>query len=245
MRRRLALLVLTPLVAGGVAFASGRLPWEDLTESDAIYPLVTRFAVVEGRKVHYPTPTAELAKLLEGRTDAASLRTLADTRRELGDRPGAIEALETWASSEGAGAWAEAARWGADYLEMALAFRAAEKALPGLPAEERRALADERIRWADGHPEAADPLALRQARAAMFPDDARALEDWLRALEKAGRLDDAEAALRESRALTSDRRLLLRSDLQADHGNHRKAFEILDEAVARDDAPIDLSVAQA
>jgi hypothetical protein len=229
--RRLGLLILLPICAGGIAVAKGDLSWDDMTEADWIYSVATRVSTVDGRAVHYPTPTVELAAALAARPEPDALRRLADARRELGDRAGAIAALETWAGAEGPEAWSDVARWANEFHEMGLAFRAAEKALPGLPAEARRSLADERILWADSHPEAADPLALRQARSEAFPEDPRALEDWVRALEKAGRLDAAEAALASTHALSPERRLLLRSDLQADHGNDRRAFEVLDEAI--------------
>ena len=132
---------------------------------------------------------------------------------------------------EGPEAWGEAARWGYEFHEWSSRVPRRGEGAAGPAREARRALADDRVRWADAHPEAADPLALRQARAALFPEDPRALEDWVRALENAGRLDDAEAALSASHALTAERRLLLRSDLQADHGNDRRALEILDEAM--------------
>jgi hypothetical protein len=242
--RRLGLLLLLPLCVGGIAVAKGDLSWDDVTEADWIYSVVTRTSTLDGHAVHYPTPTAELAAALEARPEPDALRRLADARRELGDRAGAIAALQRWAEAEGPEAWAEVARWGNEYHEMGLAFRAAERALPGLSVESRRSLADERILWADAHPDATDPLALRQARAEAFPEDARALEEWVRALERAGRLDAAEAAFASSHALSPERRLLLRSDLQADHGNDLRAFEILDEAIGGD-APWSLPLAQA
>lgn len=226
---RRALLLAFPLAVAGAT----RIPWADLTEADWIYALATRFAVVDGHRVHYPTPTVELARLLEARAEPAALRHLAEARLELGDRPGALAAMERWAAAQGPQAWAETARWAQARREMPAAFRAAEKALPGLPEEEKRALADERIRWADRFPEHADPVAMRKARADAFPADPVALEDWLRALEKAGRLEEADRALAASRALDEERRLLLRSDLQADHRNPSGALRVLDEAVVR------------
>jgi len=224
-----ALALVLPLALVGAT----KLPWTELTEADWLYSLATRFASLDGHRVHYPTPPAELAKLLEGRKEAAALRHLADTRLELGDRPGALAAMEAWAKAEGAAAWDETARWAAAHQEWPLAFRAAETALPGLPEAERHGLADLRITWAEAHPDHADALALRGARARLFPADAEALENWLRALEKADRLDEADKALAATQALSPERRLLLRSDLAADHGKHLDAFRILDEAVAQ------------
>lgn len=230
MRGKRALALLFPLALAG--FSASRIPWEELTEGDWIYSLATRFATVDGHRVHYPTPTAELAKLLEARGESAALRHLAEARLALGDRKGALSAMEKWAEAEGAEAWAETARWAASHQEMASAFKAAERALPGLKDEAKKALADERIAWADQHPDQADGIALRKARAELFPLDSQALEAWLRALEKANRLPEADQGLAATKALTPERRLLLRSDLLADHGDHQNAFKILDAAIA-------------
>lgn len=228
---RHALLLAFPLALAGTT--ATRIPWAELTEGDWIYALATRFATVDGHRVHYPTPPVELARLLEARTEAAALRHLAEAKLELGDRPGALAAMEKWAASQGASAWAETARWAHSRMELAAAFRAAERALPGLPDGEKRVLADERVRWADRYPDQADRIALRKARAELFPKDPAALEDWLRALEKANRLEEADRALAGTRALSSERALLLRSDLLADHKNLRGAFQVLDEAVQK------------
>lgn len=209
-----------------------QVPWTELTEADWVYALATRFSLVDGHRVHYPTPTAELAKLLESRTETAALRRLADARLNLGDRKGALGAMEKWAATEGPKAWDETARWAASHKEMEAAFRAAEIALPGLPEEARHDLANQRIIWADLHPEAADGLVLRKARVSLFPKDAQALEDYVRALEKANRLPEADQALADGQALAPERRLLLRADLLTSHGDHRGAFQVLDAAVA-------------
>lgn len=233
MKRSCGTLLLVPLSLAGVA-ASGYLPWEDLTPADALYGIATRFAAIEGHVVHYPTPTAELARALEAHGGPLAQRHLAEARFELGDRAGALAALTRWAEAEGPEAWAEAARWAADRLEMAFAFRAAERALPGLGPERSSPLHADRVRWADRHPELADPIALRKARSAALPDDAAGLEDYLRALEAAKRFDEADAALAGATILPPERRLLLRSDLLAARGELRRAFEVLDAAV---DAP--------
>jgi hypothetical protein len=215
-----------------VGVAATQTPWENLTEADWIYALATRFSLVDGHTVHYPTPTAELAKLLEGRKETAALRHLAEAKLNLGDRKGAVETMEKWATAEGPAAWDEAARWAATHKEMGAAFRAAEKALPGLPAEAKRALADQRIQWALAYPDIADPLAMRKARAELFPQDPQALEDYVRALEQADRLPEADQALAASKALPPERRLLLRADLMTTHGDYRGAFQVLDAAAA-------------
>ncbi len=229
MTRRRA-LVLFPLALASLA--ASHVPWEEMTEADWIYALATRYALVEGHRVHYPTPPLELARLLEERSEAAALRQLAEAKNELGDRSGALSTLERWAEREGPPAWAETARWAASHQEMATAFRAAERALPGLPHDTKRALADERIAWAEQHPDLADPIDLRKARAQLFPEDPQAVEDWLRALVRATRLAEADQGVAGAPALTPERRLLLRSDLLAAHGDHLRAFQVLDAAVA-------------
>ena len=220
------------LLAVAVASAAV-IPWAELTEGDWLYAAATRFTLVDGHRVHYPTPTAELARLLEAGKDAAALRHLAEARLALGDRPGALEAMRRWAGDQGPAAWAEFARWAAARQEPAVALEAAGRALPGLPEADRRALADERIAWAELHPELADPVALMQARSELFPDDGAALERWVRALERAGRLAEAQRALAGARALGAERRLLLGADLLADHGDRQGAFKLLDDAVAQ------------
>ncbi len=229
MKASRALLVFGLALMG---VAATQTPWENLTEADWIYALATRFSLVDGHTVHYPTPTAELAKLLEGRKETAALRHLAEAKLNLGDRKGAVETMEKWATAEGPAAWDEAARWAATHKEMEAAFRAAEKALPGLSAEAKRSLADRRIQWAMAYPEVANPLAMRKARAELFPQDSAALEDYVRALEQADRLPEADQALAASKALPPERRLLLRADLMTSHGDYRGAFQVLDGAAA-------------
>lgn len=214
-----------------LAAAGSTLVWEDLTPKDWLYSLATRIAKIDGHDVHYPTPTAELAKLLESRQEGAALRQLAEAKLSLGDRAGAFQALERWATGTGHTAWAEAARWAFTHRNIEAAFRYAERALPGLPEEERHALSRVRIQWADQHPEAADALALRAAHAAAFPQEGAALEDWIRALERAGKLDEADRALEGAQALAPERRLLLRSELRAAYDDPAGAYRVLESVV--------------
>ncbi|MBL0211209.1 MAG: hypothetical protein IPQ13_09915 [Holophagaceae bacterium] len=245
MKRHPAIFFLLAIGAMGAT----RLPWADMTPADWIYSVATRFTTVDGHQVHYPTPTPELARLLEGRKEAAALRHLAEAKLALGDRAGALAAMERWSEAEGAAApaagaeaWAETSRWAAAHLEMAAAFRAAERALPGLSSDKKMALSRERIAWSERHPDFADTLALRKAQSQMFPDDGPSLEAWLRALEKAGRLAEADQALAASKALDAERRLLLRSDLLADHKDLKGAFQVLDAAIPQ---PWSMDVRQA
>ncbi len=219
--------------------AAALVPWTDLTDADALTSITVRRAVVDGRTVHYPAPTRELAAELAaraasgGETALAALRHLAEARRELGDLPGAEEALSRWAAGSGGAAWAEAARWGARYRRWPFAFSAAAKALASdAHAGLRKGVATERVAWADEDPSRGDPLALRAERAAQFPEDAVAVEEWIRALEKAGRLKEAEEALRGAKGLPEETRLLVLSDLKGDHGDPQGAYDVLEAFVA-------------
>ncbi len=225
------------------AAAVSLIPWTDLTDSDALTSAAVRQASVEGRVIHYPTPTRELAAELERRAaqpgpDArAALRHLAEARRSLGDRAGAEEALRLWAGgaepASKAAAWAEVARWGAADRSWKLAMEAAERstASPGNDGT-RRAIATERIAWARQEPSAGDPVALLAARAALFPGDAGYAEEWIRALEKAGRTKEAEEALRSARALPEEPRLRVLSDLAEESRGPVAAYDVLEAYVA-------------
>ncbi|MBK8594866.1 MAG: hypothetical protein IPN83_04630 [Holophagales bacterium] len=241
------------LLAGSVALsaatrpaaldaAASLVPWTDLTDADALSSALVRKAVVDGRTIHYPTPTKELAAELEKRSAAgdevalAALRHLAEARRELGDLPGAEEALGRWAAGSGGKAWAESASWGARYHRWPFAFSAAKSAIASdAPDSLRRSVATERIGWADDDPSLGDPLALRAERASLFPSEAGYVEEWIRALEKAGKLKEADEALRGAKALPEETRLLVLADLKGDHGDPNGAYSVL-EAFAGDPA---------
>lgn len=239
--RRPFLLALAAVAAAAAASRPALLdataslvPWTDLADGEALSSAVVRKAVVDGRTVHYPTPTKELAAELEaravsgGETALAALRHLAEARRELGDLPGAEQALARWAEGSGGSAWAEAARWGARYRRWPFAFSSAKAAVASdAPEPLRKEIAAERIAWADEDPSLADPLALRAERAAAFPGDAAAVEEWIRALERAGKLREAEEALRGAAALPEETRLLVLSDLKGDHGDAEGAYTVL------------------
>ena len=93
-------------LAGAVFLAASPkpvIPWEDLTEVDWLYELATRFSLVDSHRVHYKTPTAELATLLEARPEPDALRHLAQAQMDLGQRDKALATIEKWAD-----AWASA-----------------------------------------------------------------------------------------------------------------------------------------
>ena len=219
--------------------AASLVPWTDLTDADALSSALVRKAVVDGRTIHYPTPTKELAAELEARSAApgeaatAALRHLAEARRELGDLAGAEEALSRWAKASGGAAWAEAARWGATYRRWPFAFSSARAALSSdAPETLRKELATERIGWAEKEPSQGDALSLKAERAALFPSDAAFVESWIRALEKAGKLKEAEEALRGAKALPEETRLLVLADLKGDHGDAAGAYAVLESFVS-------------
>ncbi len=254
------------LLSGGVLLAAAFLsrrevaagesltPFADLTDSDPITAIVSRTATIDGRLVRYPTPTRDLAAALEARAaggarggggDGAvpsrdALRHLAEARRELGDLPGAEEALSRWAASSPSGGgteWNEVARWAARYRRWPLARTAAAKALDapaskgGFPLESRKGLATDRIEWAGEDRAAGDPDQLRGDRASRFPDDPKFAEEWIRALEKAKKLREADDALLGARALAPERRALLAAQLRDARGDLPGALDVLEKAV--------------
>ena len=119
-------------LAGAVFLAASpkpTIPWEDLTEVDWLYELATRFSLLDSHRVHYKTPTAELATLLEARPEPDALRHLAQAQMDLGQRDKALATIEKWAvawassNADAAGAgWDEAARWAWSYGAHAQAF---------------------------------------------------------------------------------------------------------------------------
>ncbi|MEO6323861.1 MAG: hypothetical protein ABIT01_08455, partial [Thermoanaerobaculia bacterium] len=242
--RRSHLVMLCASLSAAVALAS-TVDWTDLTEADWLTSIAVRKAVVQGRTVHYPTPTQELAAALEAGTtgtDSGSvliaLRHLAEARRALGDSAGAETALEAWATKSGpqAGeAWSEAARWGARNRRWPFAFHAAAQAIPLLTDGARQRLLTERIAWAEAHPESADAREFQRERAALFPLEPAFIEEWIRSLEAAGRLDDAEKALASATALPEEKRVVVRSALKADHGDATAAYTLLETYVADPD----------
>lgn len=224
------------------------IPFTELTDADALTPLLRRSSTVEGRPVYYPARTAERADALAraaaepGSAGRAALRHLAEAKRELGDLVGAEEALSKWAAGcaprEG-GCWAEAARWGERYRRVPFALRAAEKALSSSAAAEgsfgvaeRKALATDRIAWARGWPGTADADALLAARSALFPSDPAFTEEWVRSLERSGKVAEASRALAGSTALPPARRAVLEADLLARNGKRREAQALLEERLA-------------
>ena len=135
-------------LAGAVLLGAAPKPmisWEDLTDVDWLYEIATRFSLVDSHRVHYKTPTAELATLLEARTEPDALRHLAQAQMDLGQRDEALATIERWAAAVSASAtdtpgagFEEAARWAWSYGAHGRAFEFADTAIPGLKGETQR-----------------------------------------------------------------------------------------------------------
>ena len=222
------------LAALGLA-ASSYVPWEELAKSDAIFGAATRTARLDGHEVHYETPTRELLAALETQPGPMALRHLAEARMRLGDRAGALRALESWAQSPDGGpaAWAEAARWAHERGDDTFAYKAAASALPGLDPDARLALARERISWAEAKPEGVDVLALHRELVALTPNDARAAERFLRVLVRDHQPDEALTALAAMPValLDRERRAVVASLAHAERKDWRAALRTLDDEV--------------
>ena len=207
------------------------IAWQDLTLDDALHDDLVRTSDVAGHVVHYPTPTEELAAALVERRVWGATWHLAEARRRLGDAEGAREAMERWAQEGGAAGWAEAARWASSYQDMAFGFQAVDRAARDLEGEPLRRLLDDAITWAEGDPEAADALVYRARAVEAFPDDPELAESYVRALEAAGRIDEAAMVLERCGALADDRQALLRSRLFRDGGAPEQSLRVLDGAL--------------
>ncbi len=190
-------LVLAGLVLLGAA-PKAIIPWEDLTEIDWLYEIATRFSMVDAHRVHYKTPTAELATLLEARTEPDALRHLAQAQMDLGQREKALATLEKWAtaSSEAASAWDEAARWAWSYGAHAQAFAFADKAIPGLRGEAQRSLANLRVEWAQQQPALRNRREMQRAALDLRSTDWATAYTWVDSDIASLNLAEAEEGLK-------------------------------------------------
>ncbi|MBX7184045.1 MAG: hypothetical protein K1Y01_02775 [Vicinamibacteria bacterium] len=176
-------------LAGAVFLAASPrpvIPWEDLTEVDWLYELATRFSLVDSHRVHYKTPTAELATLLEARPEPEALRHLAQAQMDLGQREKALATIEKWAAAwasanaDAAGAgWDEAARWAWSYGAHAQAFVFADKAIPLLKGEAQRAVANQRVEWAELQPALRDKREMQRAALELNSTDWATAYTWV------------------------------------------------------------------
>lgn len=219
------------------AAAQPMIPWDDLVESDWLYSLATRFSLVDAHRVHYKTPTAELAGLLEARPEADALRHLAQAQMDLGQRDKALATMEKWAAAQAAGVdgdegagWEAAARWAWSYGAYDAAFRFADKAVPGLKGEAQRALADLRVEWAQEQPTLRDHRAMQRAALELNAADWATAYSWVDADIASGNLAAAEQGLANlPRSTPEEPALVLKARLRV--AQHR-ATDVLPELEA-------------
>lgn len=219
------------------AAAQPMIPWDDLVESDWLYSLATRFALVDAHRVHYKTPTAELAGLLAARPEPDALRHLAQAQMDLGQRDKALATMETWAASQAAGVdgdegagWDAAARWAWSYGAHEAAFRFADKAVPGLEGEAQRALADLRVAWAQEQPTLRDRRAMQRAALELNAADWATAYSWVDADIASGNLVAAEQGLATlPKATPEEPALVLKARLRI---AQRRAAEVLPDLEA-------------
>jgi hypothetical protein len=184
------ILRLGALAIGSAALlgASARplIPWEDLSEVDWLYQLATRFSLLDSHRVHYKTPTAELATLLESRSEPEAQRHLAQAQMNLGQRDQALATIEKWATGwstsnpEAAGeGFEDAARWAWSYGAHAQAFGFAEKAIPLLKGEAQRTLADLLVEWAGEQPGLRDKREMQRKALELNSTDWATAYTWV------------------------------------------------------------------
>ncbi len=183
-------------LAGAVFLAASPkpvIPWEDLTEVDWLYELATRFSLVDTHRVHYKTPTAELATLLEARPEPDARRHLAQAQMDLGQRDKALATIEKWAAA-GAG-WDEAARWAWSYGAHAQAFAFADKAIPLLKGESQREVANLRVEWAGQQPALRDKREMQRAALELNATDWATAYTWVDSDISSEQLGEADQGL--------------------------------------------------
>jgi len=174
------------------------LTWEDLTEIDWLYEIATRFSLVDNHRVHYKTPTAELATLLDARTEPEALRHLAQAQMDLGQREKALATMDRWAaadSSNSGSGWDEAARWAWSYGAHSRAFEFADKAVPGLKGDAQRDLANLRVEWATAQPSLRDRRDMQRAAMELNTTGWATAYTWVSNDIDADNLHEAETGL--------------------------------------------------
>lgn len=217
------------------------IPWEDLTEVDWLYEIATRFSLVDSHRVHYKTPTAELATLLEARTEPDALRHLAQAQMDLGQREKALTTMERWAAAAstadteapGAG-WEEAARWAWSYGAHARAFEFADKAIPGLKGAAQRDLANLRVEWARQQPSLRDRREMQRAALELNSTDWATAYTWVDNDISGDNLEEAEKGLANlPRNTPEEPALVLRARLRVAQLRASEVLNDLETAIDR------------
>ncbi len=205
MKPRVLVRVGALSLAGAVFLGAAPKPmisWEDLTEVDWLYEIATRFSLVDSHRVHYKTPTAELATLLEARTETDALRHLAQAQMDLGQREKALATIERWAAAVSASAtdapgagFEEAARWAWSYGAHGRAFEFADKAIPGLKGAAQRDLANLRVEWAGQQPSLRDRREMQRAALELNSTDWATAYTWVDNDISGDNLEEADKGL--------------------------------------------------
>jgi hypothetical protein len=211
--------------------------WDDLTEVDWLFSLATRFSLLDGHKVHYKTPTAELASLLEARSEADAVRHLAQAQMDLGQRDKALATMEKWAStgvgSEGAG-WDDAARWAWSYGAHEAAFRFADRGVSALKGEAQRALANLRVEWAQEQPALRDRREMQRAALELNATDWATAYSWVDSDIASDQLAAAEQGLASlPKSTPEEPALVLKARLQAAQLRGAEVLPSLDSALEK------------
>ena len=231
---RRALPIILPLALAGLG-AAPYVPWEDLTESDWLYSLATRFA--DRRRPSRPLPDADGRAGGRRSKPAPTPRRCATSRRR-GASWATCRArcvlLREVGRGRGARGLGRSGALGRRARARCPSPSAPRPAACPASADDAKRVAGRRAGGAGPTriPRLADPLALRQERARAVPRRRRR-----RSKTGCGRSRRRAGSTRPMRpwpqgpGLTPERRLLLRSDLLADHGDTRRAFEVLDGAL--------------
>lgn len=241
--RRLLRLGALGLVGAVVLGASPKpiIPWEELTEVDWLYELATRFALVDTHRVHYKTPTAELATLLEARPEPDALRHLAQAQMDLGQRDKALVTIEKWATAwasanaDAAGdGWEEAARWAWSYGAHAQAFGFVDKAIPLLNGEAQRGVANLRVEWAEQQPTLRDRREMQRAALELNAADWATAYTWVDRDIASEDLDEADKGLASlPRSTPEEPALVLRARLRVAQLRASEVLPDLETALER------------
>ena len=229
-------------LAGAVFLAASPkpvIPWEDLTEVDWLYELATRFSLVDRHRVHYKTPTAELATLLEARPEPDALRHLAQAQMDLGQRDKALATIEKWAAAwasanadaVGTG-WDEAARWAWSYGAHAQAFAFADRAIPLLKGEAQRGVANLRVEWAEQQPALRDKREMQRAALELNSTDWATAYTWVDSDISSDNLAEAEKGLTNlPKSTPEEPALVLRARLRVAQLRAPEVLPALDTAL--------------
>jgi hypothetical protein len=206
--------------------------WEDLTEADWRFEIATRFSLLDTHRVHYKTPTAELATLLESRSEPEALRHLAQAQMDLGQREKALGTMERWAAASSSESWDEAARWAWSYGAHARAFEFAEKAIPGLKGERQRALANQRVEWAAEQPLLRDRRQMQRAALELNSTDWATAYAWVDNDISSANLEEAAKGLASLPKNTpQEPALVLRARLRVAELHGAEVLNDLDSAI--------------